>query len=715
MESIAGNALLFYGGIFIFSLFAIAILIARLYRKSEQGQALVVTGMGGPKVSFSGTVVWPVIQRLEIMDITVKTIMISRTGKEGLICRDNMRADIKVTFFVRVSQTKEDVMTVAQSLGCNRASDPQQMELLFDAKFSEALKAVGKRFDFVDLYTNRREFKDEILQIIGTDLNGYILDDCAIDYLEQTPLEYLNESNILDSEGIKKIIDLTSKQKMEANFIEREKEKTLKKQDVEARETVLQLERQQIESEEKQKREIASVKARERAEAERIEAEERLKSENARILTDEQLAIAEQNMQRQIIVAQRSKEKTDAIEQERVIQARDLEANERERVVSLAQIEKEKALEVEKRNIQEVIRERVVVEKATVEEQERIKDTVAHAGAEREKHVALVNAEKEAQEKLVKEIKAAEAASEAAGHEAKKAVIDAEAERKSADLRAESIKIMAEAEARQAAALGLSEAQVMEAKALALAKQGKAEASVISDKADAEAKAIRMTGDAQAEANTKLGQADATVIRAKAEAQETQGEMEARIMEQKFLAEAKGIAEKARAMSALDGPGKDHEEFKLRLEKDKQVELAGIDMQKELAEAQAMVLSEGLKKANIDIIGGESMFFQNILGSMAKGKAIDGMINQSTALQDVKNTFFAPDSNGNVDFKSQLRQFLDKFGMTTDDVRNLSISALLLKMTQSAENEGQRTALQELNKLAGSIGLAEKPVSTLNL
>jgi len=37
------------------------------------------------------------------MDISVKTIEIARTGREGLICRDNIRADIKVTFFVRVT------------------------------------------------------------------------------------------------------------------------------------------------------------------------------------------------------------------------------------------------------------------------------------------------------------------------------------------------------------------------------------------------------------------------------------------------------------------------------------------------------------------------------------------------------------------------------------------------------------------------------------
>ena len=37
--------------------------------------------------------------------------------------------------------------------------------------------------------------------------------------------------------------------------------------------------------------------------------------------------------------------------------------------------------------------------------------------------------------------------------------------------------------------------------------------------------------------------------------------------------EAKGIEEKAEAMKLLDGVGKEHEEFKLRLNKNKEVEL----------------------------------------------------------------------------------------------------------------------------------------------
>lgn len=192
--------------IIVFILIATLIMVGNWYHKAEQGIALIKTGVGGTKVSFSGMIVIPVLHKLEMMDISLKTVVISRQGKEGLICKDNLRADIKVTFFVRVNKTHEDVIQVGQSIGCRRASDTKALEDLFDAKFSEALKTVGKKFEFIELYNTRDLFKQEILQIIGTDLNGYILDDCAIDYLEQTHIEVLNENNILDEEGIKNII-----------------------------------------------------------------------------------------------------------------------------------------------------------------------------------------------------------------------------------------------------------------------------------------------------------------------------------------------------------------------------------------------------------------------------------------------------------------------------------------------------------------------------
>ena len=69
------------------------------------------------------------------MDISVKRIEIFRHGSEGLICMDNVRADIKVAFFVRVNNTEEDVLKVAQSIGVKRASQQSALvELSFRLK-----------------------------------------------------------------------------------------------------------------------------------------------------------------------------------------------------------------------------------------------------------------------------------------------------------------------------------------------------------------------------------------------------------------------------------------------------------------------------------------------------------------------------------------------------------------------------------------------------
>ena len=699
-------------------------IVARMYQKAVQGEALVRTGLGDTKVSFSGILIVPILHKLEVMDIKLKTIIIARAGAEGLVCKDNMRADVKVNFFVRVNKTHDDVVNVAQSIGAHRASDPLALEALFDAKFSEALKTVGKHFDFIELYNSREQFKQEILRIIGTDLNGYVLDDCAIDYLEQTPLNALNQDNILDAEGIKKIIALTSEQKIQANQIQRDQQKTIKKQDVEAQETILQLEKQLTENQEKQLREIASIRAREAAETEKVRQEERLKGERARITTEEEVKIAEQNRDRQILVAERNKQRTDAIETERVAQAQALEANERERLVALAQIEKEKALEEERKNIQVIIRERITVEKATVQEEERIKDTRAQALADREKLVALTAANQKNEAATIALVGNADMERQAAEFRAKQVVIDAEGERAAADHRAQGIRIIAEAEASKATAVGLAEAQVMQATATAHQKEGETAAAVMQLTSSAEAQAIQVKATAQAEADEKIGFvaakvnrekgiADADVVEARATADQKKGLAEVAVNEQRFAVEAKGIEAKADAMKKLDGVGKDHEEFKLRLDKEKSVELAQISIQKDIAASQADVIGAALKAAKIDIVGGETMFFDQIIGSITKGKSIDRAVHNSEVLSTVKGAFF--DHDGGGDFKTNLRRFVNQFGLSSDDMKNLSVSALLLQMMNKAGDETTRSTISQLASTAAALGISDKPVKSIDL
>ncbi len=669
------------------------------YKKVPQGQALIRTGSGGTKVTFDkGMFVIPVLHMVELMDLSVKTIEIARLKHDGLICKDNMRADIKVVFFTRVNKEAGDIVTVAQTIGCKRASDRATLHNLFEAKFSEALKTVGKRFEFVELYDSREKFKREILEIIGTDLNGYVLDDCAIDYLEQTPLEYLNIDNILDSEGIKKITELTATQKVKANFIRREEEKTIKEQNVEAKEAILEYERHLAEKEERQKREIANIKARENAEIAKINEEERLRSETVRIETEEQLAVAEESKLRQIIVAAKSKERTEAVENERVEKDQLLEQTEKEKLVALAKIEKEKAIEEEKKNIQDVIRERIMVEKKVVEEEERIKDTRELATANRAKQVIVIESEASGESTIIEKRKEAEAEKLAAEIIAQKILIDAEAQKNAAAKEAEARKISAEAKAAEEATLGLSEAQVIEAKAKAREKEGTSEAIVIEKRATAEAKGI----EAKADAFQKQGLIEAEVLKEK-------GLVEAKVLEEKLLAESKGVEEKALAMKKLDGVGKEHEEFKLRLEKEKAIELAAIEIQRHIAEAQAKVLAEALKGANIDIVGGEMKFVDSILNAINKGKTIDRLVDNSQHLGDVKNALIGNENGG---LFSKIKEMMAKSGFSTEDVKNLTITALLLRLGDNEDEEG-RSTINKLIQNVKALGLGDYKVENL--
>ncbi|MGW7329420.1 flotillin family protein, partial [Streptomyces sp. NPDC054840] len=384
---------------------ALLLIVSRLFRKVEQGKALIVSKMRKVDVTFTGQVVLPVLHKAEVMDISVKTIDITRTGRDGLICQDNIRADIRISFFVRVNKTVEDVIKVAQAIGTQRASDKDTLQELFNAKFSEALKTVGKQLDFADLYTKRDEFRDRIIAVIGTDLNGYSLEDAAIDYLEQTPLSQLDSANILDAQGIRKITELTAIEHVRTNEFQRTEEKEITRQNVDAREAILELERRQADAEIRQRREIETVRAKEEAETAKVVEEERLRAQSAFLRTEEQLGVQRENQAREVAVAAKNRERVIAVESERIEKDRQLEVIARERETQLTRIAADKEVETEKRDIAEVVRERVAVDRTVAEQEESIKKLRVVEEAERHRRTVVIAAEAQAQERLVKDIK----------------------------------------------------------------------------------------------------------------------------------------------------------------------------------------------------------------------------------------------------------------------------------------------------------------------
>lgn len=659
--------------VFVLGLFG---LFAKFYRKIEQGYALIVNTMRAePMVTFTGCMVYPVIHRAELMDISLKTIEIDRSGTEGLICRDNIRADIKVKFFVRVNKTAEDVLKVAQSIGCTRASNQDILEDLFSAKFSEALKTVGKSMDFVDLYQARDNFRDEIIRQIGDDLSGYVLEDAAIDYLEQTPMAKLDANNILDAQGIKKITELTAVEHVRTNELRRNEELQIKKKNVETQEAVLELERQAADAQARQSREVATVKAREEAETAKIQAEEQAKSELARLQGEQLVSVQQENVLREKEVAENNRKRAVAIEQEKVTRARDLEVVDREKEVALQQIDKERALEVQRKAIADVIRERIVVERTVAEQEEAIKELRTVAEADRTRKATVIMAEGQAEEKLLTEVKAAEALERSARHKATEEITLAEARLKVAEKAAESKKREAEGMEAVGAAPGLAAAKVMTVTADATQKQGVAEAQVIAAKAQAEAAGLKAKLEAEAQGKEKVGLAEVNVRTADAEAVVRQGEAEAHNVQAKFSAEAKGLREKFEAMKAMSPETREHEEYRMRLEMLHTQQLKTIDAQMDIAREQAEVLGKALGNAKIEVVGGDGAFFDRFVKALSVGKGLDGAIARSETLQLALKDHLSGERN----MVDDVNRLVGALGKSSSELKDLTLASLLAK------------------------------------
>lgn len=667
------------------------LLFKAFYIKVPQGTALIVNDMTSkPKVHFTGALVYPVIYKKEFMKISLITFDVERRGKDGLICKDNLRADICVAFYLRVNETTEDVLKVAKSIGVDRASDQQAVSSLFSAKFSEALKTVGKQFELAKLFEDRMEFRERIIDVIGKDLNGYALEDVAIDYLEQTPIKSLDPDNIFDAEGINKITSITAVHKDETNKRERDLQLALKKKDTETIEATLELDRQQADAESRQMREIETIRARERAETLKVQEEERLKAEQARIQAQQEIDVREENRLREVEVAQQNRLRAVAIEEERVARARSLEIVAREREVELQRIDKDKALEEEKKLIANVVRERVAVEKTVAVEEEHIKEVREISKADRDKQAIVIAAQARAEEELVKQVKQAEADEQSAKHRAVEISTMAQAELEAAAKQAESKKRLAEGIEAEEAAHGLAEAKVRQAKAEAEEKEGLVRANITAEALLAEAKGSQEKGlaeakviEAKAAALEKQGLTEAKILEEKLSAQargderigiaqatatKEQGLSEALVIRERLKAEADGLVEKFQAMGTMSEQAKNHEEFRMALEKGFEQAMAAISANKEIAREQADVLAAAFSKANIEIVGGNDNFFNSFSKAISVGKAVEGAVNQSPVLQsalqsvlsrlsgnkdiDVKETL------ANTDLKALAKQFL---------------------------------------------------------
>jgi uncharacterized membrane protein YqiK len=147
------------------------IIFARLYRRASAEQAFVRTGLGGQKVVMSGgAIVMPIFHEIIPINMNTLKLEVSRSTVDSLITKDRMRVDVVVAFFVRVKPSIEGIATAAQTLG-QRTLSPEDLRVLIEDKFVDALRATASQMTMHELQDTRENFVQGVQNTVAEDLS----------------------------------------------------------------------------------------------------------------------------------------------------------------------------------------------------------------------------------------------------------------------------------------------------------------------------------------------------------------------------------------------------------------------------------------------------------------------------------------------------------------------------------------------------------------
>lgn len=436
----AAKAMILGFGVVTAAIFAILVIITRLYRKTAADEAFVRTGVGGRKcVIDGGAIVIPVIH--EVISVSVKTfkIEVERNGPDALITGDYLRADVTANFFLRVQKEPESVMQAATSLGA-MSSDPAAVRELVMEKLVSVLRNVAATQTLEDLNAKRAEFAKAVQDSVMDDLraNGLTLESVTISKLDQAPLNAMRpDENVFDAQGAATIARQVQAQRVLRNELTQAAELRVTTQNVT---TAQQIAGQQV-IEAKARAEAEAEKAMAKAVSEqkaasfaaeqtklagiaRVESEQVVKLRQ--VEQDKMVEVANQERERAAQIARIERERAEQLAtQEKLIAM--AEAERRRATKEAEQLEAEggrKAAEqavvtVEVKATAERERERAIIGKQAVVEQERI---------EQQMHADVI---------AYRQVKEAEGQQAAAEKQANARIQLAEAERQALTLKAE--------------------------------------------------------------------------------------------------------------------------------------------------------------------------------------------------------------------------------------------------------------------------------------
>jgi flotillin len=165
-------ALIVVAMLFIFNI----TLLIRSYKKAAPDSVIIRTGIGGAKVFVGGAVIFPIIHQYHIVNIAARQFILDT----DTTLKGGETKKLSFSFTMQVERTPTTVLKVVQFAGVDRMEKDEEILNLFKPRFQQTIQIVASQFTLEELKQKQHEIIDQVCNLIGTDLNGFRLEEVNI-------------------------------------------------------------------------------------------------------------------------------------------------------------------------------------------------------------------------------------------------------------------------------------------------------------------------------------------------------------------------------------------------------------------------------------------------------------------------------------------------------------------------------------------------------
>ncbi|MGB3494403.1 MAG: flotillin family protein [Elainellaceae cyanobacterium] len=473
-----GGSLIVFPGIIVAIVLLLLLSVwayTRVYVITPNNEAFVRTGGVFVKkkmvVLNGGCIVLPGFHELTRVPLREISIDVERTGTLAVRTQDYLRADMRVTFYVCINASEQDVLTSAARLSQNGKITPMDIKNALEKRADDAIRAAAKNKCLAEIDSDKLGFAQEVLNLMQQDLGkvGLTLNNIAISEVQES--NTYDENNFFDAQGVRLRTETIQRSIQQKREVELTTRVAIEQKEMDAEKQSLTIAQNKEDARLAQNFAVESFKAQREREIQEKRAEESAATLRAQILQEK--SVEEEEIRRKLSLEQSQIDANIELEERnkkfRVAQA--LQQQESE----LAEINRKKMVDsntleaqvqvAESERLARIAQEDVAIaiakkrQESFLAEAERAQaeSGVATASevevAERQKKLSLIEAEQNAERQRISEQNVVEI-------DAFRRRRQAEIAKQAADLEAEAIRTLAMAERDKA----LAEAEGIQAK-----------------------------------------------------------------------------------------------------------------------------------------------------------------------------------------------------------------------------------------------------------